>query len=120
MEGLRTIDYLCDEEGDCESLGHSGILKAALDEVCLFTLRVSETWLTITRWSRVFVDDVSIALNAGGKAYSAYGIDRGAGAIVVVRPDGYVGIVAPVEDVGVLNTYFAGFMVQRATPSSHL
>ena len=61
---------------------------------------------------RVFVDDINIAFSAGGKAYSTYGIDRDAGAIVVVRPDGYVGIVAPVEDVGVLNTYFSGFMIQ--------
>jgi phenol 2-monooxygenase len=72
------------------------------------------------RWFRVFVDDISIAFNAGGKAYSAYGIDRSAGAIVVVRPDGYVGLVAPIEDVGVLNTYFANFMIQRTTPFSHL
>lgn len=67
-------------------------------------------------WSRVFVDDISTAFSAGGKAYSAYGIDRDAGAIVAVRPDGYVGIVAPVEDVGVLNTYFSGFMTQRTSP----
>jgi len=70
-------------------------------------------------WTKVFVDDISVTLNAGGKAYSTYGIDRDAGAIVAVRPDGYVGIVAPLEDVGVLNTYFAGFMTQRTSSSSH-
>ena len=52
--------------------------------------------------------------DAGGKAYSTYGIDPHAGAVVVVRPDGYVGLVAPIEDVGALNTYFAGFMIQRS------
>jgi phenol 2-monooxygenase len=67
-------------------------------------------------WFRVFVDDINVTFNSGGRAYSTYGIDQGAGAIVVVRPDGYVGLVAPLEDVGVLNTYFAGFMIQR-TPS---
>lgn len=67
---------------------------------------------------RVFVDDISIALNAGGKAYSTFGIDRNTGAIVVVRPDGYVGIVAPLEDVGCLNTYFSGFMAQRTNSHS--
>lgn len=79
-----------------------------------------ELRLTIHQYPRVFVDDISITLNAGGRAYSTYGIDRSAGAIVVVRPDGYVGIVAPVEDVGCLNTYFAGFMTQRANTSTHL
>jgi len=72
-----------------------------------------------SHWTKVFVDDVSIALNAGGKAYSTYGIDRDGGAIVVVRPDGYVGIVGSLEDVGYLNTYFSGFMAQRTSSSSH-
>ena len=40
-------------------------------------------------------------------------------AIVVVRPDGYVGIVGSLEDVGYLNTYFSGFMAQRTDSSSH-
>ena len=38
------------------------------------------------------------------------------GAIIVVRPDGYVGMVAPFENVKELGTYFIGFM-KVATPS---
>lgn len=78
-----------------------------------------ELWLITLQWFRVFVDDVTVASDAGGKAYATYGIDRRAGAIVVVRPDGYVGLVAPLEDVGVLNTYFASFMTQRTSSSAH-
>jgi phenol 2-monooxygenase len=32
------------------------------------------------------------------------------GAIIVVRPDGYVGMVAPFENVKELGAYFVGFM----------
>lgn len=47
---------------------------------------------------------------AGGGGYDAYGIDPQAGAIVVVRPDGYVGIVAPFEQLDDVDAYFAAFM----------
>ena len=44
---------------------------------------------------------------AGGQGYEAYGIDTKKGAIVVVRPDGYVGTLAPVDGVDVLASYFS-------------
>jgi phenol 2-monooxygenase len=58
----------------------------------------------------VFVDDLSTNFKEGGKAYSTYGIDPRKGGIVVVRPDGYVGIVAPFEKVGDIDGYFGKFM----------
>ena len=48
---------------------------------------------------------------SGGDGYAKFGIDRRAGALVVVRPDGYVGTVAPLERVDVLNAYFEKFML---------
>lgn len=33
-----------------------------------------------------------------GQAYSKFGVDRARGAIAVVRPDGYVGVVCGCED----------------------
>ena len=48
----------------------------------------------------------------GGGGYDTYGIDKQQGAIVVVRPDGYVGIVAPFEKLGDVEAYFAAFMVK--------
>lgn len=50
----------------------------------------------------------------GGGGYDAYGIDKTKGAVVVVRPDGYVGIVAPFEDVGDLDAYFAAFLKEQS------
>lgn len=46
----------------------------------------------------------------GGQGYESYGIDAEKGAVVVVRPDGYVGVVAPFENLQIINEYFASFM----------
>ena len=46
----------------------------------------------------------------GGNGYKTYGIDPLLGAVVVVRPDGYVSMVAPLDSVQDINKYFAGFM----------
>ena len=47
----------------------------------------------------------------GGGGYEWYGIDAQQGAIVVVRPDGYVGVVAPFEQLADVDAYFAGFIL---------
>jgi phenol 2-monooxygenase len=44
----------------------------------------------------------------GGTAYATFGIDP-AGAVVIVRPDGYVGMIAPFDHVRDVNHYFATF-----------
>ncbi len=41
--------------------------------------------------------------------YSRYGVVAD-GAVVVVRPDGYVGMVTPLRKVEDLNSYFESFM----------
>jgi phenol 2-monooxygenase (NADPH) len=58
----------------------------------------------------VFIDDVNTTFAQGGRAYSTYGIDPSTGAIVVVRPDGYIGMVAAFENVSEVNEYFSSFM----------
>ncbi|KAL5513388.1 hypothetical protein ACEPAH_3787 [Sanghuangporus vaninii] len=60
-------------------------------------------------WSKVFVDDVAVSGTEGGKAYSSYGISP-EGAVIIVRPDGYIGTVVPLDGAAALNEYFAGFM----------
>lgn len=47
--------------------------------------------------------------------HKKYGIDENQGAIVVVRPDGYVGAVVPLEQVGwlALADYFDAFLVRN-------
>ncbi|PIL30414.1 hypothetical protein GSI_07601 [Ganoderma sinense ZZ0214-1] len=62
-------------------------------------------------WSKALLDDEDMQGQSAGGGYAKYGIDPHAGAIVVVRPDGYVGSVAPFDGVAFLNSYFAGFLL---------
>jgi phenol 2-monooxygenase len=52
-------------------------------------------------------------LPAGADIYDRRGIDRERGAMVVVRPDQYVGHVLPLDAHGQLASYFAGFLIER-------
>lgn len=56
------------------------------------------------------MDDKDMFARVGGNGYEEYGIDKVKGAVVVVRPDGYVGTVAPYESIADINDYFASFM----------
>lgn len=60
-------------------------------------------------WSQVLIDDVDCTDKMGGNGYEYYGISP-EGAVVVVRPDGYVGTVAPLDALDEIEGYFAGFM----------
>lgn len=41
-------------------------------------------------------------------AYATYGVDAEKGALAVVRPDGYVGTLAALGDVGRMGAYLGG------------
>ena len=56
------------------------------------------------------MDDHDMYKRAGGGGYEAYGIDP-RGAIVIVRPDGYIGMVAPFNGLQDITAYFSSFMV---------
>ncbi|KAI0628053.1 FAD binding domain-containing protein [Trametes polyzona] len=62
-------------------------------------------------WSKIMFDDVDMHGRSGGGGFAAYGIDPQAGAIVIVRPDGHVGLVAPLDRLDVVDAYFASFML---------
>lgn len=59
---------------------------------------------------KVFVDDVSYH-EGHGRAYENYGVDEKTGAVVIVRPDGYVAWIGELEDVRDMDNYFSAFMV---------
>lgn len=50
-------------------------------------------------------------LTATADIYSLRGIDRDAGAVVVVRPDQYVAQVLPLDDYATIDAYFSGFLL---------
>jgi phenol 2-monooxygenase len=55
---------------------------------------------------RVFYDSLGADRIRAGKAYSAYGIGS-EGAIIVVRPDCFVGTILPISEASKLADYFA-------------
>ncbi|PCH36394.1 hypothetical protein WOLCODRAFT_82152 [Wolfiporia cocos MD-104 SS10] len=63
-----------------------------------------------SHWSKFLLDDQDMYKRAGGGGYEAYGIDP-RGAIVIVRPDGYIGMVAPLNGLQDISAYFSSFMV---------
>ncbi|KAG8900286.1 hypothetical protein FRB99_006141 [Tulasnella sp. 403] len=74
-------------------------------EVCEYTLVPA---ILRSHWSKVFVDDIALYGNIGGITYESYGISS-EGAVVIVRPDGYVGMVAPFDGS---TTHFDGYFSQ--------
>ncbi|KAF9038555.1 FAD binding domain-containing protein [Panaeolus papilionaceus] len=62
-----------------------------------------------SHWSKVLIDDVDVLNRQGGGGYAKYGIGA-EGALVIVRPDGYVGIIVPLEKVEEVKSYFAQFV----------
>ena len=58
----------------------------------------------------MLLDDTDIRGQEGGGGFSAYGIDPEVGAVVVVRPDGYVGAIAPFDRLMDIDKYFDSFM----------
>ncbi|KAF8726096.1 hypothetical protein AX14_008078 [Amanita brunnescens Koide BX004] len=62
-----------------------------------------------SHWSKVFVDDKDISGIHGGDAYAKFGINP-FGVVVIVRPDGYVGMVAPLDNLHDIDIYFSSFM----------
>jgi len=51
-----------------------------------------------------------------GNVYENYGIDPAVGCLVVVRPDGYVALVADIDDHAALDEYFGAFLKVPAQP----
>ena len=61
-----------------------------------------------------FIDDRDLAGKQGGTAYTTYGIDpSGPGVAIVVRPDGYVGTILPLDQIKDIALYFNSFLKPR-------
>jgi phenol 2-monooxygenase len=57
-------------------------------------------------------DGGRLYFDAEGRAHAMYGVDVARGAIVVFRPDGWVGCVVPLEEVNSLGAYFGEFLIE--------
>ncbi|KIK76675.1 hypothetical protein PAXRUDRAFT_835269 [Paxillus rubicundulus Ve08.2h10] len=71
-----------------------------------------------SHWSKVLLDDTDVMGRRGGHGYETYGIDPAEITLVIVRPDGYVGMVAPSTALDDVNRYFSAFLIPRGLYSS--
>lgn len=67
-------------------------------------------YLGVEPWGRAAFDPTSVA-------HTVFGVDAGKGAIVVCRPDGYVGKVVGLDQPELLADYFARFLLRKAAKS---
>lgn len=65
-------------------------------------------------WSKVLLDDTDVTGRKGGGAYSRFGISTEEVTFVIVRPDGYVGMIAPAVALEDVHAYFASFLIAHA------
>ncbi|KAI0628044.1 FAD binding domain-containing protein [Trametes polyzona] len=109
-------DELVQPESFVQRFGH-GAPDEIFDNLCFSSAKADTVdYLDFPQffrphYSKVFVDDTTSDGRLGGGGYDKYGIDPHAGAIVVVRPDGYVGMIAPLDRVDELTAYFGAFLV---------
>ncbi|KAI0738678.1 FAD binding domain-containing protein [Daedaleopsis nitida] len=64
-----------------------------------------------THWTKVLLDDTDMHGREGGGGFVAYGIKPEGSVIIVVRPDGYVGMIAPFDRLDDISAYFSSFML---------
>lgn len=59
------------------------------------------------------MDDIAVGGTIGGTAYQTFGLSS-AGAVVVIRPDGYIGTIASLDEAETLTAYFGRFLKSLA------
>ncbi|KAJ8589550.1 hypothetical protein M405DRAFT_862066 [Rhizopogon salebrosus TDB-379] len=124
-ERVRELDSLSDElrdpscflqkygyptEGTAQSM-FSIITIVSGDKEDVEYTRV--TPLLRPHWSNVLLDDTDVTRRLGGGAYKRFGIDPRNVTLVIIRPDGYVGMIAPVSGLEDVDKYFAAFTIPK-------
>lgn len=67
-------------------------------------------------YDKIWTDDHCVwDRDCDGKGYERWGVDRARGALVVVRPDQYIGWVGELEDMEAMTSYFDGVLIKRET-----
>ena len=87
------------------------ITSISLVQVCFFNITSDYASFLIQIITRVLIDDKDLKGISGGDGYKNYGIDK-TGAIAIVRPDGYVGMVSPLDKIDDIDLYFGSFAMR--------
>ena len=77
-----------------------------IDFVVLQPLEEHFEWIDVPRCVKQFAEMRTYCLAKKEDAYEIYGIAKESGAIVVVRPDGYVGMLSRLDAPNMVEAYF--------------
>lgn len=100
---------------DVRAVFQQGHRELALREMPAFLLPRKGRY-GLTDYEKMFCPD----LKGGDDIFEMRGIDRERGCLVVVRPDGYVAHVLPLDAHEELAAFFAGFMLEADRQSADL
>ena len=78
-------------------------------------LRPAKGRFGLTDYEKIFCTDPS-----GADIFDLRGIDRGAGCVVIVRPDQYVAAVLPLDQPELVSSFFASFMIRQRSRADQL
>ncbi|KAI6094987.1 hypothetical protein F5141DRAFT_1206583 [Pisolithus sp. B1] len=70
-------------------------------------------------WSKDLLNDTDVAGSEGGGGYERFGISSELVALVLVRLDGYIGMVAPAAALQDVHEHFALFLLPLFTSQNH-
>ncbi|KAI0738708.1 FAD binding domain-containing protein [Daedaleopsis nitida] len=96
--------------------------RKVFDILCICTAKKEDVDYTDVpktlrpHWTKVLLDDTDMHGREGGGGFAAYGIKPEGGVVVIVRPDGYVGMVAPFDRLDDISAYFASFVLGVSGP----
>jgi phenol 2-monooxygenase len=84
-----------------------------IDLVVLQPLTVRFEWTHLPSCVKELAEMKTYSPAKREDAYEIYGIEKGEGALVVVRPDGYVGVLGGLDGFGLVEGYFEGCLRRK-------
>jgi phenol 2-monooxygenase len=84
-----------------------------IDLVVLQPLTARFEWTDLPKCVKELAEMKTYSLAKREDAYEIYGIPKQDGALVVVRPDGYVGMLGRLDAPGLVEGYFEGCLVKK-------
>lgn len=83
-----------------------------IDLILLHPLEVRFEWENLPPFARRIAEMRTYGMTKGENAYEIYGITKEEGAMVVVRPDGYIGTITPLTRPMDTEAYFKGCLLE--------
>ena len=81
-------------------------MRGVIDLIVIHPLQQRFEWTDIPRSVKLLAEMRTYGIARKEDAYEVYGVSQGKGAVVVVRPDGYVGTISHLGSYETVDDYF--------------